>query len=48
MGVDPEEIEYLLMEEGLYISERSLKLHWCDEPVAFQEPVCRPAHLLLV
>lgn len=48
MGVDPEEIEYLLMEEGLYISARSLKLHWCDEPVTFQEPVWRPAHLLLV
>jgi hypothetical protein len=48
MGVDPEEIEYLLMDEGLYISARAPKLHWCDEPVAFQEPVWRPAHLLLV
>lgn len=48
MGADPYEIDYLLMEEGLYMSERSLKLGWYDEPQSTQEPEWRPKHLLLV
>ena len=48
MGADPDEIDYLLMEEGLYMSKRALKYKWYDEPQQQQEPDWRPTHLLLV
>ena len=48
MGAYPDEIDYLLMEEGLYMNERALKPDWYDEPLPVQEPDWRPTHLLLV
>lgn len=48
MGAYPDEIDYLLMEEGLYMNERALKTNWYDEPLPAQEPDWRPIHLLLV
>lgn len=45
LGAGPDEIDYWIMEEGLYMSERYLKLHWYNEPVYSAEPVWRPTHV---
>jgi len=46
-GYDPEEIEYLIMEEGLYLSERG-KCGWDDEPVKDSWVEWRPLHCVVV
>jgi hypothetical protein len=47
-GYPPEEIEYLILEEGLYLSERGPKWEWDDEPVKDSWVEWRPSHYCFV
>jgi hypothetical protein len=47
-GMSPDDIEYLIFEEGMYISARSQRFQYDDEPQKESVMVWRPAHNIIV
>ena len=47
-GWDTEEIEYNILDEGLYLSEKRMKWVYDDEPVKEFPVDWRPAHFIVV
>jgi len=47
-GWDTEEIEYNILDEGLYLSERRMRWLYDDDPVKDIPIVWRPAHFIVV